>query len=706
MARGVFAVLMLLFLGTGAVRAATPQEVDITVKKAVDWLYGQQKDGTWETAPKRDPARRGWEVAGAQWGGETALAVYALLAAGESPQDERLAKGVEFLKKADLVGVYAIALRAQVYSLLPATLELKRLITKDAGTLRRMIKSKGDAIGMFDYSNTPGNDYSHSRSNYGALGMWALEESGAAVPIDFWKLIEKGWIAHQDPSGSWGYQWHSTHPHSPGMTAAGLATLYITQDYVNPGRGLNCTLSPQHPALEKGLAYLVANFAKVATDQRYDRDSPFPTLYGCERVGVASGLKFFGTIDWYQRGADWLIRTQNSSGTFADHGNGNLPETAFAVLFLSRGRAPVIINKLDYATGGDAKAGWNIRPRDAARLVRWVGKSTEREVRWQITNLTSTAQELHDAPILYIAGKDEWNPSDEAKTKIKTFIEGGGMVLANADCMGKGFLASARKLGSEMFPAYEFRELPAEHPIYTEEQFLREKWKTKPSVLGLSNGVRELMLIIPQADPAKVWQLGAVGGKEESWQLGANIILYAVDKRGVRNRGVTHLVKRDETKKPDRVTSVTRLEHTGNWDPERGGWWRMADVMHNRGVDLQVKSAKPDAVGDAKIVHITGTKPIALEPTAQLELKKVIDAGGTIVIDAAGGSAEFAGSAEKLIPLLSRSSRFLRIMHSTAEVEGPAVKNWRLRSTASMRSASSVRPRCPDSRASNGAADS
>ncbi len=655
MARGVFAVLMILFLGTGAARAATPQEVDITVKKAVDWLYGKQKDGTWETAPKRDPARKGHEVAGGQWGGETALAIYALLAAGESPQDERLAKGIEFLKKADLVGVYAIALRAQVYSLLPATPELKGLITKDANTLRQMVKSKGDASGMFDYTNTPGNGYSHSRGNYGVLGMWALEQSGIEVPIDFWKLVEKGWIAHQDPSGGWTYQAKSKHPLTPGMTAAGVATLFITQDYVNPGRGLNCTSSPQHPGLEKGLTWLVANFGKVATDEKYDRDFPFPTLYACERVGVASGLKYFGDINWYQRGADWLIKKQSKKGSFAEHGSGDVSDTAFGVLFLSRGRSPVVINKLDYSTGqgGDAKAPWNIRPRDVARLVRWVGKSTERELQWQITNLTSSAEDLHDAPILYLSGKEEWNPSDEAKTKIKTFIDGGGLLLANADCMGKGFLASVRKLGRDMFPGYEFRELPADHPIYTEEQFLRDKWKTKPSVLGLSNGARELMLVIPQGDPAKAWQLGTVGGKEESWQLGANIILYAVDKRGLRNRGVTHLVKRDDKKKPDMVISVARLDYAGNWDPEPGGWRRMADVMHNGGVNLQVAAAKPGALGDAKVVHITGTLPLTLDAAAQVALKKAIDGGATVVVDAAGGSAEFAASAEKLIPLLA-----------------------------------------------------
>jgi hypothetical protein len=37
------------------------------------------------------------------------LSTYALLAAGEDPQDPRIEKAVAFLRNADMVGTYAIA---------------------------------------------------------------------------------------------------------------------------------------------------------------------------------------------------------------------------------------------------------------------------------------------------------------------------------------------------------------------------------------------------------------------------------------------------------------------------------------------------------------------------------------------------------------------------------------------------------------------
>jgi hypothetical protein len=181
-----------------------------------------------------------------------------------------------------------------------------------------------------------------------------------------------------------------------------------------------------------------------------------------------------------------------------------------------------------------------------------------------------------------------------------------------------------------------------------------EKWKSKPSVLGLSNGVRELALVLPQADPGKAWQLQIIGGKEEFWQLGADIFQYAVDKQNMGQKGETHIVARDEKIKADKTIKVARIEYGGNWNPEPGGWRRLADWMHNKEkTNLEVVTAKlgKDKL-DAKVVHLTGTTPLTLDAAAQVELRNVTNNGGTVVIDAAGGSAQFAESVERMLPLI------------------------------------------------------
>ena len=166
------------------------------------------------------------------------------------------------------------------------------------------------------------------------------------MPDDFWKIVEDGWLKHQHSSGGWTYKApeETNHPVTPGMTAAGVATLYITQDYLAANRGLDCRPVPPTPAgaaSERGMQWLVDNFSKVATDERYDRDWPFPTLYAVERVGVASGRRYFGDIDWYQQGADWLLKSQKKNGAWSDSGrsSGHLTDTCFAMLFLARASA-------------------------------------------------------------------------------------------------------------------------------------------------------------------------------------------------------------------------------------------------------------------------------------------------------------------------------------------------------------------------------
>ena len=72
-------------------------------------------------------------------------------------------------------------------------------------------------------------------------------------------------------------------------------------------------------------------------------------------------------------------------------------------------------------------------------------------------------------------------------------------------------------------------------------------------MLGLSNGVRELMLLIPQADAGRDWQSKAVGGNEPAWQLGADVFLYAAGRTDLRYRGDSHLVDADPTVKPART---------------------------------------------------------------------------------------------------------------------------------------------------------
>src|SRR5215203_6082469 len=114
------ALIPLLFLLTApALHATTPAETEDALGRAKSFLYSKSADGSWEKAPEQNLKSRDNTI-GSQWGGQTALAAYALLAAGDNPNAQpKLAEAIAFLKQAKLTGTYALGIRCLVWARLP-----------------------------------------------------------------------------------------------------------------------------------------------------------------------------------------------------------------------------------------------------------------------------------------------------------------------------------------------------------------------------------------------------------------------------------------------------------------------------------------------------------------------------------------------------------------------------------------------------------
>jgi hypothetical protein len=627
----------------------------------------------------------------------TSIATCTLLYAKESPQEPRIKQALDWLVAHNQIyGIYALGFRCQVWQMAPKHAGVVNVAKQDREYLLQAIHKIGQwkddkqafRPGMFPYyywKAKPQDWYDHSVSQYGVLAMWGIEQMNLEVPPWFWQSVDEAWKRHQHPTGGWSYRMENRPPNEGGglpedtipMTAAGVATLYITSDMLHTMRGLTCGGNLPDPNIERGIAWIIQNFDK------YKSQHPYYSCYGIERIGVASGNKYFGKVDWYKEIAEYLVRSQKEDGSWGDeqeiHNPRKIPETCFAVMALIRGRAPITMNKLDYTvdTRGDKPKppSWNERPRDVANITRWIGQQIERDLNWQIVNLQVDAKDLHDAPILWVSGKEALNFTAEQEAKLKQFVEQGGLIVGHADCGAKPFADSFKKLGTKLF-ALEFRELPETHVIYTNENYKRNQWKKPPgSLLGMSNNCRELMLLIPQADPAKAWQTRAfLNDREPPAQLMANIFLYAVDKKNLRNKGVTYVVDADPNIKPAQTIKVARLEWGGSWDPEPGGWRRFKNVMRNTyKVDINVESVKLGTgklvPGAYKVAHLTGTTKLRLSEDAQKEIRKFIDGGGTLIVDAAGGSAEFSIGAEEQLAALFPSTK-----STVLAADHPAIK--------------------------------
>jgi hypothetical protein len=654
------------------------EQVDAAVARAKAFLYQHQsKDGTWEIADTRRWWRDGKaRIDGGQWGGATAVATYALLAAGENPGGEKLAPAIAFLKKADIVGTYALAMRCQVWSVLSPNNDIKLRARQDGQALINGVINEGPGRGLYNYVvnpdlyNVPAS-WDHSCGQIGVLGVWASDGVGAQVSTNpYWQAVDQVWRGQQFTDGAWSYV-ANNHGAGPwdgprfSMTAAGVATLYITQEYLHRNEGLDCKGYFSDLAIERGTAWLADHFRDVTTAAQPDCYG----LYGIERIGAAGGHKYLGDVDWYRNGAAYLLSKQNRDGswgkddqsdTVASFNPMKVPDTCFALIFLCRGRAPVAVNKLQYGVknteGNEAvaeSAVWQQRPRDVANVIRWIGRQVERDLNWQIVSLSATEDDLHEAPILYISGNGVLDFSDDDCRRLRRYAEEGGLIVGNADCGSKIFADSFQELGGRLFPGREFAELPTNHLIYGNEQFkLAATPHASLHVLGLNNGVRELMLLFPQADAGRAWQLQSVNQRPELFQVMDDVLLYATGKSGLRVKDEVALVRPDPKIKPTATWRVARLQIGPNPDPEPASWRRLTVVMHNdRHVDLSIETVDLSAAGadidpQCKLAVLTGTGQLALSDTARQAIAKFLAGGGTLLVDAAGGNTEFAASAE------------------------------------------------------------
>lgn len=697
----------LIVLGSfGAI--AEPVRAEVTadqVRKAIDrgvnfLLEKQSSDGSWpEMANYR--------------GGVSALCTLALLNAGVKPDDSRVQKSLTYLRTIPPERTYVVALQTMVFARAEPNKDHK-LILRNVEWLESEQITEGANNGAWTYPNMDGNRGDQSNSQFALLALHEAERVGVVASHQTWLRAKKYWEKCQNIDGSWRYL---TLPIGTGsMTCAGITSLVIIADRMQPvdarviGDHIECC--PARPAgatdrIEKAICWLGQNYSV-----EHNPNDPVWTLYylyGLERAGRLTARRFIplpirpgqpSRADWYREGADYLIRTQDrQSGSWKGVRANEIPHalnqwtnweqpligTSFALLFLSKGRWPVLLGKLQYGANDD----WNHHRSDVGNLARYVESRWQRDLTWQVIDLRyASVDDLIQTPVLYLCGSQSPLPKGrterkELAGKLRGYLDRGGFLMAEADCGGGDFDRGFRNLMREVFPEqeYELRLLEPEHPIWHAEEKIDPR-QLRP-LLGIEFACRTSVVYAPPEKPRPslscLWELSRPGRGvkysaavqaqvDAALSLGINVLAYTTNRELKTKESFFHTTTAPQlADRPERGRlDVANLRHPGGCNAAPRG---LVNLMDSAGIKLKLHThVRPELLDitdpslfNYHLVFMHGRTAFRLTDSERQQLKQYIERGGMLLADAICASPAFSESFRREMAVIFPNRKLERI---------------------------------------------
>lgn len=643
--------IFLAFMPVRPASAVDDEEVGKAITRIKAYLYNAQNaDGGWD-APKAGMA----DHAKTQHSGTSALVLFALLSSGESIHHPKIVKGLKWLQDNPGEGTYAVGIRAHVWAQLPDSyrdqLEIEGNWLKTAQT---------EAV--FDYGPYRGTRVDHSVTQYGTLGLWEVSKRLGNVSPGFWKTSATHFINTQVGDGGWSYG--ATGESRASMTTAGLTCLYVAQQQAF--RDQEKAEPKIAAAIEKGMKWLDERFdgGKNVTGSGGTVGHDMYHLYGIERVALASGVKYLNDQDWYESGAEYILKRLGNGGSV-----GALHDTAFALGFLARGRYPVWITKLE-VPGAET----NNRPNDVYFWNDYLVKNTERFMNWQTVSIDRDASHWRNAPVAYLCSQSSIDLTEKQRDNLKKFLDLGGVLLCVSEKNSKSFSNSMRKIGSEMYPDLKWEKPTPDHLIYNQHYRLGKDGAMPIQVL--SNGARDLIYIV-ENDWSMTFQRDDPPGKGRIWQVSSNFFALATERGAMPNRLNAKIETRNYAKKEVGELTIAKVKYDGSWDPEPLAHAHLAtNIYNNSGVDVKSEVVELAELGSSSygLAHLSGTDKVEFTAEELASIKTFVDNGGTLLIETVGGHGEFSRVMEEnLVRFLDTSAVLMDPSHkfiTGAGIEG------------------------------------
>jgi hypothetical protein len=635
----------------------TSEEVNRAISAGVKFLAERQRaNGSWPDEGGNAPT------------GTTSLVTLALLTAGEKPDSPLIQNALAFLRSVgpqQLNSTYAISLQSMVFAAVDPELDRARLVANVDWLERAQHKdARRDSMRNWTYSAQPARAGDNSNTQYALLGLNAASEAGVAVRPETWQSARAYFEHFQNRDGGWGYTLRQ--PSTASMTCAGVSSLIISGarqfhslEYLHGETIHHCGDGGLDPSLKRGIDWLADHF-DVRQNLGHGQQYKFYYLYGLERVGRLAALPFLGKYDWYRLGATEIIRQQNKiSGFWSGPGESQLVATSFALLFLAKGRAPVLVNKLRYHPGNY----WNHDADDIRNLVGVVSRDWKSLLTWQVVDPSAATVELMlQAPVVFFNGHGAPEFPAQGKRNLRDFVDQGGFVFAEACCGSQEFDRGFKQLIKDVFPEpeYHLRPLPPDHPVW------RAKHLLSPEIhplWGIEHGCRTMLIYSPQ-DLSCYWnqleRSPANPAVLKAFRVGQNVIDYATGREMPADkltRRETQELKKDAPRRG--ALRIAKLKHGGEWNIAPQAIPNLMETLRRPPINFDVTitqkdlNARDPSLIYFPLIYIHGRAALHLENDDLESLRRHLDpGGGTLFADAACGSAAFDLSFRRFAALL------------------------------------------------------
>lgn len=692
------ASLLVVLLVAPAAPAAEPlaDRVQGSIKKGIEYLRKKQEDRGGE---------KNWENAAllnAAWpGGTTSLAMLALLTSGVPANDPAIQRALPYLRSVRPQLTYTVALQAMVLAEIGEAKDLD-IIQRNVDLLLAGRKYRDGKLVGWSYNKTPGDQSDNSNTQYALLGLLAGRQAGVKIDKKAWEEIQAFFIETQVVSpdkltGGWPYQPKRADFPTHSMTVAGLSGLYIAgleldldkqQLDEKTGVAKNCGAYDENVAIARGQRWLGAHFTFEPTEIH---SAIFYNIYGIERVGRLSGQRFIGEHDWYREGCELLcgvkkgssLAQQDDGGWRAKSGFDDMPviSTSFALLFLSKGRTPILISKLAYDSVDVKKKDidWNNKHHDARHLVEYASKFLFKKhpLAWQIfdprrANIDKEAElqeelaSLLQSPILYMNGHSAPNLTARQIELLRRYVDEGGFIFAEACCGDPAFADGFRRLMDKVFKnESHLTPMRPEHPIWSAhmpvdpKEFMAGR-NERDWVQCIERGCKTVVVFTPQP-LAGFWEehrfmpqnnLPPTTRGEFAYRFAGNVIAYATGLELPKPRlSMVELTDRSEMKDVTRhALKLAQLKHEGDWNPAPQAMHVLANYLVNhfklqvapmKYDDPPVKPSKWDDLAQYKFMYMHGRREFSMDENQANNIRMNLRTGATLFADACCGSKEF-----------------------------------------------------------------